>query len=193
MAIADSVRRAITTIDPMTAIYDMRPMTEIRRESVSERRFLLTLVGVFGLFALILAAVGVYGVMAVVVSERTAEVGVRLALGAKPSQILALVLGQAGTLAAVGIGIGLVLAVAGAPLMAHSLSASRRGTSWRSRSHPRCCWSSRWWRQSFRRAAQCAWIRSSRCEANEVRRALARGYLPPMTSAATFLAAGRLV
>ena len=121
MAIADSVRRAITTIDPMTAIYDMRPMAEIRRESVSERRFLLTLVGVFGAFALILAAVGVYGVMAVVVSERTAEVGVRLALGAKPSQILALVLGQAGTLAAAGIGIGLALAVAGAPLMAHSL------------------------------------------------------------------------
>jgi ABC-type antimicrobial peptide transport system permease subunit len=121
MAIADSVRRAITTIDPMTAIYDMRPMTEIRRESVSERRFLLTLVGVFGVFALMLAAVGVYGVMAVVVSERTAEVGVRLALGAKPSQILTLVLGQAGTLAAAGIGIGLALAVAGAPLMAHSL------------------------------------------------------------------------
>lgn len=121
MAIADSVRRAITTIDPMTAIYDMRPMTEIRRESVSERRFLLTLVGVFGLFALILAAVGVYGVMAVVVSERTAEVGVRLALGAKPSQILGLMLGQAGMLAVVGIGIGLALAVAGAPLMSHSL------------------------------------------------------------------------
>ena len=121
MAIADNVRRAITAIDPMTAIYDMKPMTEIRRESVSERRFLLTLVGVFGALALMLAAVGVYGVMAVVVSERTAEVGLRLALGAKPSQIVGLVLGQAGTLALTGIGIGLALAFAGAPLLAHSL------------------------------------------------------------------------
>lgn len=121
LAIADSVRRAVASIDPLTPVYDMRPMTEIRRESVSERRFLLTLVGVFGGLALVLAAVGVYGVMAVVVSERTAEVGVRLALGARPSQIVQLVLGQAGTLALIGIGIGLVLAFAGAPLMAHSL------------------------------------------------------------------------
>lgn len=120
-AIADSVRRAVASIDPLTPVYDMRPMTEIRRESVSERRFLLTLVGVFGTFALMLAAVGVYGVMAVVVSERTPEVGVRLALGARPSQIVGLVLGHAGTLALIGIGIGLVLAIAGAPLMAHSL------------------------------------------------------------------------
>jgi hypothetical protein len=77
IAIADAVRTAVRSIDPLTPIYDMRAMTEIRRESVSERRFLLTLVGVFGALALVLAAVGVYGVMAVVVSERTVEVGAR--------------------------------------------------------------------------------------------------------------------
>ncbi len=121
LAIADAVRTAVRSIDPLTPIYDMRAMTEIRRESVSERRFLLTLVGVFGALALVLAAVGVYGVMAVVVSERTVEVGVRLALGARPWQIVRLVLSQAGALALGGIGLGLAAAFAAAPLMAHSL------------------------------------------------------------------------
>ena len=120
-ALADAVRAAIRSIDPLTPIYDMRPMTDIRSASVSERRFLLTLVGVFGALALVLAAVGVYGVMAVVVSERTVEVGVRLALGARPWQIVRLVLSQAGALALGGIALGLAAAFAAAPLMAHSL------------------------------------------------------------------------
>jgi putative ABC transport system permease protein len=119
--LAGPVRQAVASIDPLTAIYDMKPMTEIRRESVSQRRFLLALVGLFGILSLGLAAVGVYGVMAVVVSERRAEMGIRLALGARPVQIVQLVLRQAGALALVGIGIGLAAAVVATPLMAHSL------------------------------------------------------------------------
>ncbi len=61
---------------------------QIRSESVAERRFLLLLIGAFGVLALVLAAVGVYGVMALVVSERTQEMGVRLALGAAPAEVL---------------------------------------------------------------------------------------------------------
>ena len=121
VALADAVRRAVASIDPLTPIFGMRPMTEVRRESVAERRFLLTLVGIFGALALVLAAVGVYGVMAVVVSERTVEVGVRLALGARPGQIVALLLAHAGGIALTGIAVGLAAAIAGAPLMAHSL------------------------------------------------------------------------
>jgi putative ABC transport system permease protein len=121
VALGEAARRAVASIDPLTPIFDMRSMTEIRRASVSERRFLLTLVGLFGALALALAAVGVYGVMALVVSERSREVGLRLALGARPAQIVRLVLGEAGTLALAGIGVGLALAIAGAPVMAHSL------------------------------------------------------------------------
>ena len=119
--LAAPVRQAVAAIDPLTAIYDMKPMTEIRRESVSERRFLLAVVGLFGALALGLAAVGVYGVMAVVVSERTQELGIRLTLGARPVEIVRLVLGQATALALAGIAIGLVLALVAAPLLAHLL------------------------------------------------------------------------
>ncbi len=120
-ALAGAVRRAIAAIDPLTPIYEMKPMTEVRRQSIAERRFLLTLVGLFGTLALALAALGVYGAMTVLVSERTTEVGVRLALGATPAQIVRLVLSRAGILAGTGVAIGLGLTIVGAPLMAHSL------------------------------------------------------------------------
>jgi ABC-type antimicrobial peptide transport system permease subunit len=73
--------------------------------------------------ALALAAVGVYGVMALVVAERTQEVGVRLALGAEPRQVLAMLVGQAAGLAGAGIAVGLGLALVLAPLLASQLYA----------------------------------------------------------------------
>jgi len=96
-------------------------MQAIRAESVAERKFLLILIGAFGVLALVLAAVGVYGVMALVVSERTQEVGVRLALGASPSEVMAMIIRQAATLAGIGVSAGLVLAASLAPLMASQL------------------------------------------------------------------------
>ncbi len=120
-ALAEPVRQAVASIDPLTPIWDMKPMAEIRRQSVSERRFLLTLVALFGALALALAAIGVYGAMAVLVSERTTEVGVRLALGATPGAIFRLMLSRAGALTLSGIGLGLALTLIAAPLMARSL------------------------------------------------------------------------
>ena len=81
-------------VDKNIAAYDIRPMAQVRAESVAQRRFVLLLVAAFGVLALVMAAVGVYGVMALIVSERTAEIGVRLALGAQPMQVLRAVVSQ---------------------------------------------------------------------------------------------------
>jgi putative ABC transport system permease protein len=110
-ALAESVRAEARSIDKDLPVYDMRTMSTLRAESVAERRFVLVLVGAFGALALGLAAIGVYGVMSLIVSERTREVGVRLALGAEPSRLLGMILGQAARLAAIGAAIGLAVAM----------------------------------------------------------------------------------
>jgi putative ABC transport system permease protein len=120
-ALADLVRAEARAIDPSLTLYDIRTMEQIRAESVAERRFLLLLIGVFGMLALVLASVGVYGVMSLVVSERTQEVGVRLALGAQPSEVLAMIIGYAVRVSGLGVAAGLVAAAALGPLMASQL------------------------------------------------------------------------
>lgn len=120
-AVAERVRVAAAAFDSTLAIYDIRTMQQIRSAAVAERRFLLLLIGAFGVLALVLAAVGVYGVMALVVSERTQEMGVRLALGAPPSTVLSMIVRQAATLAAVGVTVGVAVATALTPLMASQL------------------------------------------------------------------------
>jgi putative ABC transport system permease protein len=120
-ALAESVRSELRALEKEMAVYDMRSMTEVRAASVAERRFILILAIAFGALALTLAAVGVYGVMALVVSERTQEIGIRLALGAEPLRVLGLVVRQAITLAAIGVAVGFVAAMALTPFMAGQL------------------------------------------------------------------------
>jgi predicted permease len=108
---AETVRAEMRRIDKNVPLYDMRTMSTLRSEAISTRRFVLVIVGAFGLLALGLAAIGVYGVMSLIVSERTREVGVRLALGAKPSQLLRMIVGQATMLGAIGVATGLLVAV----------------------------------------------------------------------------------
>jgi predicted permease len=120
-ALAGTLRAELKTLEKDLAVYDLRTMTEVRSASVAERRFILILAVAFGVLALTLSAVGVYGVMALVVTERTQEMGVRLALGAPPIQVLTLVVRQGLILAAIGIGIGLVASLALTPLMTRQL------------------------------------------------------------------------
>ena len=115
MALVTAVRdtaRALGADPP----YNVNTMDGLRSESVALRRFTLLLAGLFGVLALVLAAVGVYGVMALGVAERTDEVGVRIAFGATPSRILSMLVGHAGRLGLLGVGIGVAGALAAAQL-----------------------------------------------------------------------------
>jgi putative ABC transport system permease protein len=89
---------------------DIKTMDALRSSSVAPRRFVLTLVGLFGILALGLAALGVFGVVTLIAAERTTEVGIRLALGASPSQVMTLMLGHSLRLTALGITIGGIIA-----------------------------------------------------------------------------------
>ena len=113
----ETVRAEARRIDKNLPLYDIRTMTTLRSEAVSTRRFILLIVGAFGLLALGLAAIGVYGVMSLIVSERTREVGVRLALGAQPAELLRMIVGQAAKLAGIGVVIGMVAAALIMPLL----------------------------------------------------------------------------
>jgi putative ABC transport system permease protein len=124
-ALAATVRGELQALDKAIAAYDIRPMAQVRADSVGERRFVLLLVSAFGALALVMAAVGVYGVMALVVSERTPEIGVRLALGAQRGAVMRLVVAQGLTLAATGIAIGVVVSLALTPLLTAQLYGIR--------------------------------------------------------------------
>jgi predicted permease len=115
--LAETVRAEARLIDKNLPLYDIRSMSTMRAETMSTRRFILLIVGAFGLLALGLAAIGVYGVMSLIVSERTREVGVRLALGAEPSQLLRMIVGQAAKLAGIGVAIGVIAALPMAPFL----------------------------------------------------------------------------
>ena len=89
----DLVRAEARAIDRDLPIYSIQTMETVKADSVAQRRFILVLVALFGGLALALAAIGVYGVMSLLVSERTQEVGVRLALGAHPSNVMKMLVG----------------------------------------------------------------------------------------------------
>jgi putative ABC transport system permease protein len=116
-ALAEAVRAEMRRIDKNMPVYEMRTMSTLRSDAISTRRYILLVVGAFGVLALGLAAIGVYGVMSLIVSERTREVGVRLALGAQPSQLLGMIVGQAARLGAIGVAIGLLVALPMAQLI----------------------------------------------------------------------------
>jgi putative ABC transport system permease protein len=107
---ANDVRATIKSFDPHLLITDMQPMDAVMEKAQASTRFSLLLIGTFAVIAALLAGVGLYGVLATVVRQRTAEIGVRMTLGAQPSNIFQLVVGQGLRLTAIGIVAGLIAA-----------------------------------------------------------------------------------
>ena len=120
-SITSALRGVVRDLDPTLPVYDVQTMEQHVAASVSRQRFYATLLGVFATVALVLAAVGLYGVIAYAVSQRTHELGVRVALGATGTRISRMVIGEGVILTAAGVIVGLVASLGGARIIAKLL------------------------------------------------------------------------
>lgn len=116
-ALIEPLRALLREMDPDVPMYAVRSMPQIRDIAVAQPRLYLVLIGCFAITAMLLAAIGLYGVLAYAVGQRTREIGIRLALGAKRGEVLRMVMSQAGKLVIAGVAIGLVAAVLASRLL----------------------------------------------------------------------------
>ncbi|HXJ05869.1 MAG TPA: ABC transporter permease [Candidatus Acidoferrum sp.] len=107
-----ALRSALAEIDPNQPLVRVRTMEENMATTVAQPRFRAWLIGIFAALALVLAAVGVYGVMSYTVTQRTSEIGVRVTMGAQPQDVFRIIVGEGLRLALVGVGVGLLAALA---------------------------------------------------------------------------------
>jgi ABC-type antimicrobial peptide transport system permease subunit len=98
----------VQAVDPTIPVFGIQTMDEIVAKSMAARRFALEILGIFAIVAFLLVCVGIYGVMAYAISQRTGEIGLRMALGARRSDILRIVLSEAGLIVVAGVGAGLM-------------------------------------------------------------------------------------
>jgi predicted permease len=115
------IRRALDQINSQQVMYNIRTMDEIISESLAAQRFSMILLGVFAALALVMSCVGIYGVISYLAGQRTHEIGVRMALGAEPRDVLRMILDEGVKMALVGVALGLVAAFGLTRLMANML------------------------------------------------------------------------
>jgi putative ABC transport system permease protein len=117
-ALAPLVRQAVREIDPRVPIAEVRTMEDVLGASVARPRFTMALFLAFGALALVLAAIGVYGVVAYSVARRTREIGIRMAVGARPGDVMGMVVARAALLTGIGVAAGLLATLALGGLLA---------------------------------------------------------------------------
>jgi putative ABC transport system permease protein len=122
-AMSRTVAAAVHSVDPDVALALLRPMDEVKEKLLVGDRFTLLLYGGFALLALVLAAVGIYGLMAYTVSQRTQEIGLRIALGASRNNVTRLIVGEGSILALIGLGLG----IGGAVLVGRAMQSTLYG------------------------------------------------------------------
>jgi predicted permease len=115
------IRQALWTVNSQLVVYDTNMMTDIIAGSLAQKRFAMMLLGVFAALATLLSSVGIYGVISYIAGQRTQEIGIRMAMGAEPRDILQMMLGEAGKMALIGVGIGLVTSLLLTRLMSNMI------------------------------------------------------------------------
>jgi len=118
---ASFLRRTIATVNSDIVVYDVETMNGVIANSLATQRFAMTLLGIFAALATLLSAVGIYGVISYIAGQRTHEIGVRMALGAGRLDVLRMMLGQAGKMALIGVGAGLIASFGLMRLLANML------------------------------------------------------------------------
>jgi ABC-type antimicrobial peptide transport system permease subunit len=125
LAVLRYVRQAVRSLDPNLPLADIQTLERVADDSLSQARFTTTLLALFAALALTLATIGIYGVISLLVTRRRQEIGIRIALGARPASILTMVVRRGMTLA----GVGVLLGLAGAVLVTRVLTSLLYGVT----------------------------------------------------------------
>jgi predicted permease len=125
LSVVESLRQEARGATGDQVLYEVRTMDQLASGTLARQRFLLLLFGIFAGLALLLACIGIYGVLAYLTTERVPEIGVRMALGARPADVMWLVLRQSLGMIIVGVGVGIVAALAAGQILQHSVEGMR--------------------------------------------------------------------